>query len=121
MDMNKTMRQNVKFLITLIILILSFPIVVAEELRYVSDSFSITMRTGQGTEHKVIKSIRTGTKLDLLESSDNGYSKVRLENGTEGWVLSRFLLNQPISKDRLKRAEEKSNAKESFLPFGVVE
>jgi len=101
------MGKNVKFILTLTCLLLSSTIVLAEDVRYVSDSFSITMRTGQGTQHKIIKSIRTGTKLELLEVSEEGYSKIRIPNGTEGWVLSRYLVNKPVAKDRLVVAEKK--------------
>jgi len=66
------------------------------------------MRTGKGTEHKIVKSPRSGTKLTLLEKDEEaGYSHVRMDNGTEGWVLSRFLVNQPIAKTRLKQANQK--------------
>ena len=82
-------------------------IVSAEGSRYVSDKFSITMRGGQGTEHKVIKSVRTGTKLELLEVSEEGYSFVRTPKGLEGWVLSRYLLEQPVAADRLVKAESR--------------
>lgn len=95
-----------KFLLPLTCLLLSSTIAFAEETRYVSDEFSITMRTGQGTEHKIIKSIKTGTKLDLLETSEDGYSKVRIPNGLEGWVLTRYLVDQPVAKDKLVSAEQ---------------
>lgn len=82
--------------------------VAAEEVRYVSDSLIITMRTGQGTSHKIIKSPRTGTRMVLLEEdSETGYSRVRLDSGLEGWVLSRYLVNQPVAKTRLVTAEKK--------------
>ena len=95
-----------KFLFAIICLLVSTTIIAAD-VRYVSDSFSITMRTGQGTQHKIIKSVKTGTRLDLLEVSEEGYSLVRMPNGTEGWVLSRYLVNQPVAKDRLISAEKK--------------
>jgi len=97
----------VKFLLPLACLLLSTNIALAEEVRYVSDSFSITMRTGQGTTHKIVKSLKTGTKLELVEVSEQGYSKVRTQGGAEGWVLSRYLLNQPVAKDSLAIAERK--------------
>lgn len=100
------MGKNVKFLLPLTYLLLSSTITIAEEMRYVSDEFSITMRTGQGTQHKIIKSIKTGTKLELIETSEDGYSNVRMPNGTEGWVLTRYLVVQPVAKDRLARAEK---------------
>lgn len=95
-----------KFILLLACLLLS-SLVLAEDFRYVSDTFSITMRTGQGTQHKIIKSVKTGTKLELVEENEEGYSKVKLPSGTEGWVLSRYLVNQPVAKDRLIVAEKK--------------
>lgn len=96
-----------KFLLATTLLLLSSSIVFAEEARYVSDKFSITMRGGQGTEHKVIKSLKTGTKVDVLEVSEEGYTKVRTAKGLEGWVLTRYLLDQPVARDRLVIAENK--------------
>jgi len=80
----------------------------AEEVRYVTDSFSITMRTGQGTKHKIVKSPKSGVKMTLIEEDqETGYSHVRLENGLEGWVLSRYLIKEPIAKSRLAAANQK--------------
>ena len=46
--------------------------------------------------------LKSGTALEVLEDSgDTGYSLVRLPSGTEGWVLSRFLVNQPVARDVL--------------------
>lgn len=80
--------------------------VVAEETKYVTDSFSITMRTGKGTSHKIIKSIKTGTKLQVMEEDPEGYSRVILENGMEGWVLTRYLINEPIARTQLAKANQ---------------
>lgn len=83
----------------------------AEEVRYVTDSFSITMRTGQGTQHKIVKSPKSGVKMTLLEEDkESGYSRVRLDSGLEGWVLSRYLVDQPIAKTRLAAADRKVKA-----------
>jgi len=69
------------------------------------------MRTGQGTAHKIVKSPKSGVKMTLLkEDKESGYSHVRLESGLEGWVLSRYLVNQPIAKSRLAAANAKVKA-----------
>ena len=94
-------------LILLCSLILITSTTIAEEIRYVSDSLTITMRTGQGTSHKIIKTPTTGTRMVLLEEDkESGYSRVRLDNGLEGWVLTRFLVDQPVAKTRLVKAEK---------------
>ncbi len=98
--------------ITFFSLLLCSTFLVAEEIRYVTDSFSITMRTGQGTQHKVIRSPKSGVKMTLLsENKEKGYSHVRLaSNGMEGWVLSRYLVKQPVARTLLANAENKTKA-----------
>lgn len=93
-------------------LLLCSTFLVAEEIRYVTDSFSITMRTGQGVQHKVIRSPKSGVKMTLLsENKAKGYSHVRLaSNGMEGWVLSRYLVKQPVARTLLANAENKTTA-----------
>jgi len=60
------------------------------ETEYVSDQLTITLREGQGNEYKIIKMLKTGTPLEILEESEQ-YLKVRTENGSEGWVLKRYV------------------------------
>lgn len=78
----------------------------AAETRYITDSFTITMRTGASTTHKVIKSLRSGTPVELLSLTEDGYAQVRTEEGTEGFVLSRFLSESPGARQRLAQAEQ---------------
>lgn len=54
---------------------------------------SITMRTGPGITHKVIYSVHSDQMVTVLESGTD-WSHVKLPNGKEGWVLSRFLTPQ---------------------------
>jgi len=78
------------------------------ETRYVSDQMEITMRSGQSTQHNIVRLLKSGTPLEQLETdSESGYAHVRLADGTEGWVLARFLLDMPIAKDRLAALEKK--------------
>lgn len=74
--------------------------------RYVSDDFQITLRSGKSTTHKVLKSLRSGTRLEVVTAEDDsGYAKVRTDDGTEGYVLARFLMDTRSARDRLTRAE----------------
>ena len=98
------------------ILLLASTAIIAEEVRYVTDSFSITMRTGQGTQHKIVKSPKSGVKMTLLkEDKETGYSHVRLASGLEGWVLSRYLLKEPIAKTQLAQAYSKIKTLQSTV------
>ena len=66
------------------------------ETRYVTDNFKITMRTGTGSEHKIIVMLRSGAKVELLEPGQE-WSKIRYQD-KEGWVLTRYLAsNEPCS------------------------
>jgi len=66
---------------------------VAETL-WVKPSSEITMRRGQGTDFKIVAVIRDGTPVELLETQDD-WARIRMENGKDGWVLSRFLSDEP--------------------------
>lgn len=75
--------------------------------RYVSDELEITMRSGQGVKFGIRKMLTSGAKLEVLETDPTGYSKVRTEQGVEGWVLSRYLSNTPSARDRIAASEQK--------------
>ncbi|MDH3870837.1 MAG: TIGR04211 family SH3 domain-containing protein, partial [Gammaproteobacteria bacterium] len=76
--------------------------------RYVSDSLEITMRSGKSTSHGIIRMLRSGTPLNVLETdNDSGYSRVRTRDGKTGWVLSRFLMKGQAARDKLAAAEKK--------------
>ncbi len=79
--------------------------VVAEQVRYVTDNLTIPMRTGTTLQHKILKMIPSGTAVEVLEG-DSDNSRVRVQ-GVEGWVLTRFLDNNPIARDRLNLDEQK--------------
>ncbi len=75
------------------------------ETRYVSDSLDITLRRGQGTGFQILRTLKSGTALEILETdSDSGYSQVKTTGGTEGWVLTRFLMNEPSARAQLNAA-----------------
>ncbi|MGD8927068.1 MAG: hypothetical protein PVG20_09465, partial [Thioalkalispiraceae bacterium] len=77
------MRQRKSILISLILACL-LPLQAYAANKYVSDHLVITMRTGQGNQFEIIKTLISGTKLEVLEETDTGYTKVRLADGTEG-------------------------------------
>jgi len=91
--------------IVLTALLLLFTTAAVAESRYVDDNLIITMRTGKANTFQILKTIPSGTLLELLQV-DGDYSYVRTPDGTEGWVLSRFLTKTPIAKMRLARAEK---------------
>ena len=61
--------------------------------RYVSDMLIITLREGQGPEHKVIRTLKTDTPVEVLEESGR-YLRVRTEEGEEGWVATQYISSE---------------------------
>ena len=75
---------------------------VAAQTGYVSDELRITVRRGQSTSHGVITTITSGTAVEIVSiDSGSGYTQIKLSSGANGWVLSRFLLDEPIARSQL--------------------
>ena len=71
------------------------------ESRYVSDRFEITLRTGPNVENKILEMIPSGVRLEILTPDEGGYTHVRKPGGEEGYVLSRYLADEPNARDQL--------------------
>ena len=100
--------------ISLLGLLLAVEVAAAEPIRYVNDELIITLRAGQGSEYKVLKSLPSGTRLELLEEGDgNDFSKVRTKGGIEGWVRSWYLSEMPTAKLLLADATRKAERLEA--------
>ncbi len=73
---------------------------------YVSDQLVITVRTGSSTDNAILANLASGDAVEVLQADpESGYSRVRTESGTEGWVVTRYLVEIPIAQDRLVIAE----------------
>ena len=69
---------------------------------WVSDVFEVTLRTGPSTSNAIQLMVESGTQLQVLSEDDgSGYTQVRTGGGTEGWVLSRYLMQEPSAREQL--------------------
>ncbi len=94
--------------ILLVVLLLLTVGLSAAETRYVTDQLKITMRSGESNKHRIIRMLPSGTKVTVLSTNrKTGYSKVRLENGLTGYVLTRQLIDEPVARDRLAALEQR--------------
>ena len=74
------------------------------ESAWVSDQFEIMLRTGPSTNNAIQLMVGSGAELEIMErDADTGYSRVRTEGGTEGWVLSRYLMGEPAAREQLEQ------------------
>lgn len=71
---------------------------------WVSDQFEVMLRTGPSTSNAIERVLGSGTALEVLEvDAEAGYSRVRTNAGTEGWVLTRYLMSEPSAREQLAR------------------
>ncbi len=70
---------------------------------WVSDQFEVMLRSGPSTSNAIERMLTSGTALEVVERDDDaGYSRVRTAAGTEGWVLTRYLMNEPSAREQLE-------------------
>lgn len=93
------------------LLILGLAQAATAETRYVTDEFEITLRTGPSTANQIIRMLPSGARLETLQTdADTGYTRVRTQGGTEGWVLTRYLMGEPAARDQLANMRERLEA-----------
>jgi SH3 domain protein len=79
---------------------------VAAETKYVSEDLTITLRTGPGTDRKIIAFPAAGKPLEVIAPGPE-YTEVRTASGKQGWVLSRYLTSKEPAYLVLDRLQKK--------------
>ena len=102
-------------LVSCCMILLYAPFVIAEN-RYVKPSSEVVLRRGQGNDYKIVAMVKDGDSVEFLEEGES-YAKVRLENGKEGWMLKRFLSEEPplqevVAALRAEKEESKQRERE---------
>jgi SH3 domain protein len=79
--------------------------------RYVSDRLEVTLRTGTTTQHSIVRMLPSGVRVEVLGTDDAaGYTRVRTADGTEGWVLTRYLMDRPAAREQLEAATARAES-----------
>lgn len=87
-----------------LVLTVLLPVAALSETVWVSDQFEVLVRTGPSTANAIQVMLNSGTELEELERDEaSGYSRVRTTGGTEGWVLTRYLMSEPSAREQLER------------------
>jgi SH3 domain protein len=97
------MRQLFIYYMALVFGALASP--VQAETRYVTDSFKLPMRSGGSANHRIVRMVPSGTPLEVLETNDEGFVKVRTPERVVGWMLIRDLMNEASPRDRVLQLE----------------
>jgi len=84
---------------------------------YVSDQFTVPLRRGPSNTHKILHAgLPSGTELEVLgEDAAAGFTRVRTPNGTEGWIQTQYLSQQPIARSQLAAANRRIESLETQL------
>ena len=96
---------NPLFLLTLLIVLLAGT-ATATEIKFVRPDLDIPVRRGRGEQYKILKFVKDGNQIEFFEENGN-WAKVRLQSGTEGWMLKRYLSDEkpPVEQVRELRNE----------------
>jgi len=65
------------------------------EILYIKPSLEVLMRKNQGDNSRIVATIPMGTAVNLIQGGKE-WSHIRLQDGSEGWVRSRFLGSSPL-------------------------
>lgn len=86
----------------LLIISFLFPHAVLAETLYVSDELQVAMRSGDTTAHRIIKFIKSGTPLEVIDSNDDdSFKLVKIPGGKQGWVEAKNLSSQPAAREQI--------------------
>lgn len=77
--------------------------VYSAEVRYITDVFEVTMRSGTSTANSIVRMLRSGEAVTVLEEDlASQYSLVETADNKKGYVLSRFLMEVPAARQSLQ-------------------
>ena len=79
----------------------------AQTVRYVTDKLRLEARQGPSTSHRISHMLSSGARVTVLEEDpETGYSRVALDDGSEVWILTRYLMDEPAARSQLSEAME---------------
>ena len=100
------MKHITKFIVfTGFFLIIFYNSAYAETM-YVSDVLKLMVRADKGTSEKIIAIIQSGQTVEVLQPGDE-WALVQLDDGKEGWVLTRYLTSKITNNVKLQWLQKK--------------
>jgi SH3 domain protein len=91
-----------RYLLPVLLVSSLFTSAMAQTTLYITDATKFAVRSGKSNQHKILRMVPSGTAVTVLEKTDDGYARVRAPQGTEGWILLRYLDAVPSARDRLQ-------------------
>lgn len=87
---------QMKRIIIFITLFISLTNIALAEKRYVTDRILLGIHIEADETSELIKSVPSGTELEVLDTT-KGFIKIKLDDGTVGWVSEGFVMKQTPS------------------------
>lgn len=82
-----------------LILLAAGPITAYAETAWLSDQLWVNVRSGPSNSNRILQTITSGTRMEILEQPEAGdFYRVRTEDGLEGWIPSRYLIDEPTGR-----------------------
>jgi len=107
------MKIPARWFCIVVLILLCLPAAGAAQTVYVTEAFEITLRSGPSTDHKILSLVRSGQALEMVEEGEE-WSRVRIPDGKEGWVLNRYLTTETpcsLMLERVARERDRLNAR----------
>jgi SH3 domain protein len=79
----------------------------AQEVGYVSDVFHVPVRSGAGTQFRIVHAgLRSGTRVEVHEV-EGDWARITTDSGIEGWMPAQYLADDPPARNQLAQAEQR--------------
>lgn len=91
--------------VVLLLCLFLFSAALHAETAYISDDLNVAIRSGKTFQHRIMRFVPSGARVEVLQRDEDGYVLIRTQEGTEGWLEGSNLANQPHARDRLAQAE----------------
>ena len=102
--MVRVMKTGVLFCVCLFLTVMP----AYSEIMYITDDIRVMLRSDAGMDRRIVAMPKSGAQVEVLEELEDGWSRVRLSDDKEGWLLSRYLTPGPPSKDVIAKLKSEN-------------
>lgn len=90
-------RKRIAIILSLLLILCNTAVVTAKEesklpKAYVKVTSSLNVRSGPSTKYNKIESLKPGDLVSVVETTKDGWSKVILSDGTDGYVSNEYIV-----------------------------
>ncbi|MEL7310840.1 MAG: TIGR04211 family SH3 domain-containing protein [Pseudomonadota bacterium] len=108
------MNQKTLLIAFVLFGMLAGPVFAQSETAYVTDVLRLGLHQAADTSDRAFRSLESGQQMTVLERNSL-YARVRLPDGTEGWVKAGFLVEDPPARFVVAQVTERAEAVQAEL------